>query len=187
MDPNLINAIESVARPNWTDVLQAIGAIVSVFVSVLGFAFLWVQIQGLNRALHSETHGKIFAEDFDIAKIFLERPRLRPYFYGNVEIQKDDVDYGMVETIAELYVCHFEHVMLQSKYLPTDIRQSWLEYVRYLYRSSPPIRDCYFCMRKEGVYTERMDRFLFGTQAEAFGTALAVKKADFQHQQDAIV
>lgn len=77
--------------------------------------------------------------------------------------------------------------LLQSKYLPTDIRQSWLEYVRYLYRSSPPIRDCYFCMRKEGVYTERMDRFLFGAQAEAFGTALAVNKADFPQQQDAIV
>jgi hypothetical protein len=67
-----------------------------------------------------------------------------------------------VQTIAELFCCHFEHMMLQLDYLPKVIRQSWVDYAQYLYKTSPAVRACYESLRKEGVYIAEMDQIMKG-------------------------
>ncbi len=162
MDPQLIRAIESVGEANWTSIVQAVCAIAGVLVGILGFIFVWIQIRGLTQALNSEAHSKCYTEDFEIVKLFVDNPHLRPYFYDNVEVQPGSPDEASVKTIAELWVCHLEHVWLQLEYLPKKIRKSWADYAHYLYRYSPAIRECYETLRKEGVYMAEMDRFIKG-------------------------
>jgi len=175
VDPQLIWAIESVGEPNWTAVVQAVGAVAAVVVGILGFLFVWVQIRGLKQALNSETHSKVYAEDFEIIKLFVDKPHLRPYFYEKVEIKPGSTDEAAVQTIAELWCCHFEHVMLQLNYLPKVIRQSWVDYARFVYKSSPAIRTCYENLRKEGVYIAKMDYIMKGGVVQALQpTAAAI-------------
>jgi hypothetical protein len=156
MNPQLIRAIESVGEPNWTAVVQAVGAVATVVVVL----FVWLQMRGLKQALHSETHSKLYAEDFEIIKLFVDRPHLRPYFYKNVEVNPGSPDEAVVHTIAELWCCHLEHVRLQLDCVPKMIRQSWADYAKFLYKSSPAIRICHENMKKEGVYIAEMDRFV---------------------------
>ena len=172
MDPQLIRAIESAGEPNWTAVVQAVGAVAAVVVGVLGFLFVWFQIRGLKQALHSDTHSKIYTEDFEILKLFVDKPHLRPYFYDNVEVMSGSADEAAVQTIAEMWCCHFEHVMLQLDNLPKFIRQSWLDYARYMTDCSPAIRACFKKLRNKGLYIAAQDSIMYGGGVPAPNQAL---------------
>src|SRR5580700_1395026 len=85
-----VHALASVeptlADVSWPAVVQAVASVAAVVVAVVGFIFLWGQVQGVKRTIQSEASGKVYAEDFDILAIFVDKPHLRPYFYKNVEV-----------------------------------------------------------------------------------------------------
>lgn len=164
----------ALADVSWPAVVQAVASVAAVVVAVFGFIFLWSQIQGVKRTIQCEASGKVYAEDFDILVIFVDKPHLRPYFYKNVEVGIDSPDIEAVETIAELFCCHFEQVMLQLDNLPSQIRQSWIGYGRYIYRSSPAIRDTYFEFRRQDMFIADMDNLMMNDDVIAsFRTRLS--------------
>jgi hypothetical protein len=157
------SAVAAAVDISWPAVVQAVAAVAAVVVSAVGFVLVWLQLQGLKKTSQSEAHGKVYAADAEILKLFMARPHLRPYFYDNVKIDPSDVDAGRVDTIAELFCCHLEHVMLQLDNLPSAVRQSWVDYARWLHRSSPAIREYYAELRNANVYVAAMDELMYGT------------------------
>ena len=118
---------------NWTDIVQAV-------TSLAGFAVVIYQLRGLRNATYGETHSRLYGEDYEAVRLFIDHPALRPYFYDNVEPDRASPDYAPANTAAELYAVHFEHIMLQMENLPDAIRQPWRDYIRGMYDRSPVVR-----------------------------------------------
>jgi hypothetical protein len=134
MDPQLIEAIKSVGEPNWTTWVEIGVAIAGCALTIGGF-FIVI------RALHGDTHSKLYVEDVEILKVFLEHDKLRPYFYEGKSVDEQDQKHcGMVHTLAETFSTHFEHVLLQTKNLPKHIRPRWKDVIKSFLRTSPAIR-----------------------------------------------
>ncbi len=145
----------------WTDIVQAIASVGSLTIAVIGFAFVIVQIRQLKNAIQSDTHSKLYSEDFEWVKILLEYPQLRPYFYDDQDITSDHQDYSRVLGIAELICTHFEHAVLQMENLPTHIVPRWHQYIRSLYNRSPIVRR--HLKENEGWYSDRLMSILSQT------------------------
>ena len=111
---------------SWPAVVQAIGSVAAVVVTVVGFIFLWAQVQGIKRTIQSEASYKMYSKDFEILTIFVDKPHLRPYFYDDVKIAIDDLDVGAVATIAELYCSHFEQLCFSLTTSPVEYDKAGL-------------------------------------------------------------
>jgi len=125
---------------NSTDLLQIVSSLGGLLVAVAGFGLVIYQIHQVKHAIYGDTHSKLYSEDFEWVKIFLDHPEIRPYFYANKEITEMDSDYPLTLTVAELLASHFEHVVLQMENLPTHISPRWEDYIKGLYKTSPIIR-----------------------------------------------
>lgn len=139
--------------PSWTDVVQALASVGMLVAAVIGFWAVFVQLRQVRVSLESETHSKLYAEDFEWCKILLEKPQMCPYFRGS-EISPDDPLYAQVDELAGLLCAHFEHILLQLENLPPHIRPRWLDYMRGIYNSSPITRD--HLRRNRDWYSEKL-------------------------------
>jgi hypothetical protein len=94
----------------------------SLAVSIIGFAVLLYQLRQLRRSVQSDTHSKLYTEDYSVVHLFLAEPELRPFFYDDVPVNENDANSGEATVVAELLCSHFEHIILQRPNLPKDIR-----------------------------------------------------------------
>ena len=86
-----------------------------------------------------------------ITDIFLTHPDIKKYFYENVDIDCDDIDYPLVETAAEKILDILEQMLWQRNNFPqiygkhcNETKEevsfeylSWDEYIIYLFENSP--------------------------------------------------
>jgi hypothetical protein len=140
MDPALIESLDVLARPGWTDIAQAVAAGASVFVAVVGFVIVIRQVRQVRQALHSETQSRLYAEVNELLKVFFAYPELRPFFYEGRAMDRTHADYDRTWMLAGAFVAHFEHVVLQENNLPEQIRPHWVKYIQGMYATSPIIR-----------------------------------------------
>jgi hypothetical protein len=77
--PILIPAAPTM-EASWPAIVQAIAAVAAVFVTVVGFIFLWLQLQGLKKASQSDAHGRLYSGDAELMKLFVDRPHFRHTF-----------------------------------------------------------------------------------------------------------
>ena len=99
----------------WTVSATAIAAIASSLFTLVGFMFLTWQIVQARRALHSVAHAALYSQENAITKLFVEFPRYRKYFYGNVPFEtQDDDERDRVLTIASQMSGFMEHIALQD-------------------------------------------------------------------------
>src|SRR5688572_43181 len=66
-------------------------------------------------SLQSSAYKAITDQVLEADKLFIEKPKLRPYFYSGAEIDKDNPDYAAVEAIAEYQLDYFDSVQHQLK------------------------------------------------------------------------
>jgi hypothetical protein len=129
--------------PQWTDVLQAIGAIGSLLIAVIGFGILIFQIRQLERAIRGDTQSGLYAQTFEIMKFIADNPQIRPYFYDGKELRVGDESYNLVLTATEIVADFFEHVVQQKANLPDEVWQKWCVQIQRTYLSSPALREYY--------------------------------------------
>ena len=130
-------------NPKWTDVLQALSSAVSLVVAVVGFLILRHQIKIVETGIRGETHGGLYQHNFEVMKFIGEHPVVRPYFYDETELNKEDPDYAIIMTTAGIISALFEHVALQRPNLPNEVWESWVRYIKRTYARSPAIRQYY--------------------------------------------
>ncbi len=115
MDPQLIRAIQSVAEPNRTSVAQAIGALGTLLVSIIGFLVLIRQLKQFNQNMQYDAYSKNIDDYSRLTQLLIEKPHLNKFFYSaNAEFgklkdeEKDFYNYiglslGFLERLFTLY------------------------------------------------------------------------------------
>jgi hypothetical protein len=129
--------------PRWTDVLQAIGAIGSLAIAIIGFGILIYQIRQLERAIRGDTQSGLYVQTFEIMKFIADNPEIRPYFYDGKELRPEDESYNLIMTATEIVADFFEHVVLQKANLPSEVWQKWCFQIQKTYSNSPTLQEYY--------------------------------------------
>lgn len=137
------NEIGFDTAPQWTDVVQAIAAIGSLLIAVVGFLILIFQIKQLERAIRGDTQSGLYAHTFEIMKFIADSPQIRPYFYDGKELRAGDESYDLVMTATEIVADFFEHVVLQKANLPDEVWQKWCLQIQKTYSNSPALQEYY--------------------------------------------
>jgi hypothetical protein len=129
--------------PSWTDVVQAIAAIGSVLIAVVGFGILIFQIKQLERAIRGDTQSGLYTQTLEIMKFIADNPEIRPYFYEGKELRPEDTSYNLILTATEIVADFFEHVVLQKANLPDEVWQKWCFQIQKTYSNSPVLQEYY--------------------------------------------
>ena len=119
------------------------------FVSALSLIFIFLQTRFLYTQnakttvnMQASMYSTIATQTLEMDRIFIERPDLRPYFYGGVDIKEDDKNYNLVLSIAEYQLDYFDSTRTELGYIPPDHdtqedRETWHHYLADSFAKSP--------------------------------------------------
>jgi hypothetical protein len=94
-----------------------------------------------------------------INRLFIDRPLLRPYFYGEQELTDESPEEReRVEATAELFTNFIDNVLTQLPLLPSNLAEPWRTYFTSVTTSSPVLRE--FWERRREWYSEEMRALL---------------------------
>src|SRR5712691_11830474 len=99
------------AGVTWTADVQAIA-------SIIAFVVVIYQIRQLQRTIRSDTHSKLYSHYLEVTKLLLQKPQLRPYFYGGKVLDNsvpDQADIRQeIEVMCEVFLGLLEHAVVQK-------------------------------------------------------------------------
>lgn len=124
----------------WTEVTQTWTGVITLAVTIIGFAVLVHQIKQAKKTLHGSTHAAIYSQQHAINEFFIENPDLWRYFYDDCDCPPDDENRPRLVPAAYMIADFFEHLSQQSPNLPAEIWPAWKRYMRYVYEKSPILR-----------------------------------------------
>lgn len=110
-----------------------------------------------NRGVTESCWQAITQQGNDISRIFVDHPKLRPYFYDGKSIKKSDHNYAAVMSIAELYLDYIDS--MQDEYvfeLPGmaeggENRKLWDRFFKDMFSTSPAL--CSYATEKQNWYS----------------------------------
>jgi hypothetical protein len=127
----------------WADAAQVAQAIAQF----IGFAFLFYQVNELQKNLYSTAHSNIYTRYADTIRWLLDKPHLYAYFRENVRLEHSGPASEMplkraeVHSLCELTTTLFEHATLERHNMPsTSWRDCWLPYITASYEQSVEMR-----------------------------------------------
>ena len=127
-------------NPETSNLLLAIGAIATPIISIIGFIFIFQQINQTNKSLKTQIHSSIYKLVFDVNGIFIDHPELRPYFYESLPIKQGDNDYNKVMNASELLLDFFEYVIVEEAHMDDKIVAGWKVYMKKMFLKSPSLK-----------------------------------------------
>ena len=112
--------------------LFTIGSFITVIITITSLIFqsrvLLIQTECNIKSIQGNTLGFITNNSLTVDKLFIDNPHLRPYFYNNQTIKKDDKLFDTVSATAEYLLDYFDSLLLHlnlSPYIETYYRKSW--------------------------------------------------------------
>jgi hypothetical protein len=131
---------------------------VALFGNLVLFASLVVlglQVRNGARATLASVYQAMNDSMLQINRIFIDRPSLRPYFYGEQELTDESPEEReRIEATAELFINFTDNVLTQMPLLPRNLAEPWRTYFAGVTTSSPVLRD--FWKRRRETYSEEM-------------------------------
>lgn len=129
----------------YSEWVGAIATCVGAIGTIVSLIFLYRQIKGLKRTIEnseSSSYLSMLELMVTIDRFFIEKPELKPYFYGNKEVDaKDPVEKDRLESVAEMIMDFFEAVYHQQGSLPAATVAAYESYMRKIYNHSPVLKD----------------------------------------------
>src|SRR6266404_5285457 len=112
-----------------------------LLITFCGFVAVVVSLRILTRQARLATYASI-ANTLSMTKqIFIEHPDLRPYFYDELEMAKNDPRYSQAQAVGEHLLDFFDGILLLGNTAHWD-RKFWVKYIMDCFRQSPILRDC---------------------------------------------
>lgn len=118
-----------------TDLILGILGILILIATVSVYVFQWKEYAKQTRA---QVYQNVASEVLNLDRIFIERPYLRPYFYGGETPSQEHQQEA--EALAEMYHDFFDSLDTQKAALPEYPWRNWLYWTATLYRESPVMR-----------------------------------------------
>jgi hypothetical protein len=134
-------------------------ALVGNFVLFLSVVLLGLQVRNGARATLASVYQAMNDDMLQINHVFIDRPSLRPYFYGKQELTDESAEERQrIEATAELLINFTDNVLTQMRLLPSNLAEPWRTYFASVTTSSPVLRD--FWKRRRETYSEEMRAFM---------------------------
>ncbi len=116
-------------------------SISSLLISIVGFALVWLQLQGANESLRTGVYANMANWTLEISKMFLANPELRPYFDGGKDISPSDPLYDKAEVVAEYLLDNMDSMLEFKSYFPGGTpHQGWTNWMYDSFDESPLLR-----------------------------------------------
>jgi len=104
-------------------------------------------VQEQVRLAKGETYHRIATLGLEIDKLFIAKPEVRKYFYGNAKIEKDcpEDKRELIESFAEYILDAFDDLIFlgSDNGIPREDLDGWKKYIKDLYDSSSILREVY--------------------------------------------
>ena len=126
-------------------------AIASLLVSIVGLGSIIIGIESFRqseRAALADASQRIITDSANVDKLFIQYPKMRPFFREKKPIHRGDEGYDRAAAIAELRVNALDAVLTYPGVFKED---SWRNVVRSAFRDSPIM--CEFVLRYKGNYS----------------------------------
>jgi hypothetical protein len=76
----------------------------------------------------------------EIITLFIDRPDLRPYFYGGKALPRREVQRNRVLSVAEMFGDALEDGLVVTRLVPAaESQEDWVGYCRDMLKSSPAL------------------------------------------------
>jgi hypothetical protein len=134
-------------------------ALLGNFVLFLSVVLLGLQVRNGARATLASVYQAMNDNMLQINRLFIDRPLLRPYFYGEQELTDESPEEReRVEATAELFINFIDNVLTQMPLLPGNLAEPWRTYFSSVITGSPVL--CDFWKRRREWYSEEMRALL---------------------------
>jgi len=130
--------------------METVPAIVTVF----GFIAVIYQLRQVEISTRVEVHDMLASHTREVLSIFKDYPNRRPYFYEGKQIERDDPEYNRLLIISEYWFDLFEHVVQKRTKMSPDLWNTWENYIKRLYYSSPILQT--FIQEHQEMYTQKV-------------------------------
>lgn len=124
----------------WTEIVTAVGTALGAIFTALGLGFIVVQLRAARRQLTITTFEHLYSGMQDIHKVLIEKPYLRPFFYGGKATKEGSDHYEEVCVAAEMLADFFQQVCLELEFMPPKTAQGWKAYISNIIGKSPALR-----------------------------------------------
>ena len=129
------------------------------FVLFLSVVLLGLQVRNGARATLASVYQAMNDNMLQINRLFIDRPSLRPYFYGEQELADESPEEReRIVATAELFINFTDNVLTQMPLLPSNLAQPWRSYFASVTTQSPVLRD--FWKQRRETYSDEMRALL---------------------------
>ena len=138
---------------DWIEIAQGIGA----YAGIVGIYFIWRQIKQTNKNLKQSNHAAMYSLNSEIYRVFIDYPKLRPFFLKGKELGRKKKTRNRVFSLAELLADHFEYVLLEKDLRSENIYEPWSNYMINIYTKSSAFRE--FMKKNQHLYSKELRTF----------------------------
>ena len=103
-------------------------SIAAIIISICALSLTFYESVQARKSYREQTYQGFVGTWFELGKIFIEHPELRPYFYDDFILTEDDENYQRVLAIAVFYDDCFAYAESQAARIPVDLKESYDEY-----------------------------------------------------------
>jgi hypothetical protein len=145
-------------EPNWSEVIQAVAAVLGVVGIGGALVYSGLQAKGLQQQVQMQTEAdergrrveqaqldlSLMSLMMELDTLFVERPHLYPYFNDNEAIPHENACLrSEVLSCAELILDYADMIARQQRcgQIPDDDEKGWIELLSSYYEGSPAVRD----------------------------------------------
>ncbi len=110
------------------EIVQTIIGIVGLPTAIFSVLLLARQTQQLKESIYSQVYQGVIECSLKVDELLIQYPQFRKYIYENEMVDENTPDLDRLMTIIELVVDTMDHLNVQRKYIPSEVRTSWSRY-----------------------------------------------------------
>jgi len=103
----------------------------------VGLLVLAYSVFQVGRSFRASVISQVYGELHHAHHVFVDNPKLRPYFFHGVSVGEEDEDYMQARSVAEMYLDIFEQIFIMRPYAPRRLRPYFDDYIRDMLSGSP--------------------------------------------------
>jgi hypothetical protein len=134
-------------NPNWAEIIMALAAVGSFFVTAIGLIFLYIQLKKLSESSWSDTQTRLQEQSLQLIRFLAEKPESYDYFYNNKPLAETDPNRIYILYAAEALANFIEHVVLQQNNMPNQQWLVWERFIRNTYEGCSVLQE-FFRLRR---------------------------------------
>jgi hypothetical protein len=142
----------------WTDVVQALSACGSLWVTLLGFVFVIRQLRQVDKNIRADANANLCQQSIEILNAMMSRSECYPFFYDGKPLALDDPYRMEILCIAEMIANYLDLVALQKDNLPIKIWNKWQKFTIDTIQNSPVITE--HLTRYSGWYSDDLNQIV---------------------------